>query len=149
MLQERSQIPKENVEKYLEFIGKCEEKVHKNHYVSILSKRWILPFLKYDEKWPFLDDFSQVLTDLKLGLCKDKGRVLFEYSNAHLAVAKTDFNEGKLTLPELKKKLEKEIIPSFAKVKNILKYDFKNSYEGQICNASKQYETYLRNYIKE
>ena len=150
MLEERNALPKPGIPLHLNFLKKSSQLVHKNHYVMTLTRRWVIPLMCQDHKqselsqWKakveMVQDFLAVVNQLQLGLCKDRGRALFELANATLAIAKV---EG--CLP---KALRLAVIPMLEEVQRILHLDPIESFEGKICNAAGFYIQMFNDYLK-
>ena len=108
LLEERNKFPKTNLQDHFDFISRAEEILHPNHYVIILSKRWLAPLIcqpptdpkfqrsEWEQKEIFIQQILAILENLNFGLCKDKGRLLFEICNIKLALARKLQDEGKI-----------------------------------------------------
>lgn len=149
LLEERNSIAKSDVANYHQFLAeKCNKLLHPNHYITVLTKRWLLPLLHPEDlqKMDFLQDFLKVIKLLNLGLCKDKGRAYFELVNISLYKAKKEVQNGVLTEKEFKKTLKESILPLLQEVNEMLKYDPKSSYEGKLADTAMSYSKYFTEY---
>ena len=150
LLEERKSLIKTDIQAHLDFLEKSGKILHHNHYVLTMTQRWILPLSSHEqwnEKDLILKRYLKLLKQLKLGVCKDKARILFEIANISLSAVQQEFYNGKLEEPEYKEKIAMELIPIFDEVKWILRYDSKTSFEGKICSAVEFYITSLKNFV--
>ena len=149
--EERNSLPRTDIQAHLEFMKKVEKIVHQNHYVLMMTYRWVIPITisgVWNEKDHVLRRYLKLLSLLNLGFCKDKARILFEIANKSLATAKTDFHLGKVKESDFKKIIKNELLPIFNEVKLILRFDSKTSFEGKIYSAVEFYISSLTNFVK-
>ncbi len=152
LLEERDTLPKQDISAQQDFIVKCQKFLHPNHYVITLTKRWLLPLMCQDaskadisdlrNKSEMLQGLIHLLQTLECGLCKDKGRALFELALVKLAIAKRESSGDYLG-----QVIQKQILPMLRDVVEILKYNTRLSFEGKINEASKWYVESLEQFL--
>ena len=100
------------------------------------------------EKAEMAKNYLNLIESLNMGVIKDKGRTLFELSNATLALAKIRRQNEVISENEFRDCLVNDLFPILCEITYILRFDCVESFEGKLCEAAKFYLKTFQDYTK-